>query len=71
MSTQAVDRRAQCISLAQVSHWVEQAGGEEEKSGLNQVITKSCSFEKEEARAQEFVLNPLKVLHFKNPREYN
>ena len=35
--------------------------GLDQVSGLNQVITKSCSFQKEEARAQEFVLTPLQV----------
>ena len=35
--------------------------GGDQVSGLNQVITISCSFEKGEEKAQEFVLTPLQV----------
>ena len=40
--------------------WGMQVGGDQ-VSGLNQVITISCSFEKGEEKAQQFVLTPLQV----------
>ena len=52
-------------SQAGTTRW---GGGE---VSLNQVITKSCSFEKEEARAQEFVLNPWQVSPFTSSLQYN
>ena len=44
------------VSTSGAQRW-----GGDQVSGLNQVITQTCSFDKEEARAQEFVLNTLKV----------
>ena len=65
---QALDRRSQFLPLAKMPARVEQTGNRlTTNSGLNQVITKSCSFEGELGRAQEFLLTPLQVLLFSIP----